>query len=469
VVNRETQFSPELQNRRQRKLLIIGIILYVASFQWVYVHYLNPNWEYFGFVYVPPSSGYLVLAWILSVLPSLWMPVDVVRPSQLTYWVIYLIVFVPSMFVPLYAGLNSSGEVAVLMIAMFAGFVFVGSSYRMPLARMRSPMLSTQTFWRVFACIAICLVLWMLFVFRHHLSIGSLEDIADVRAAQNELSEGKLVNYAFMLLTGAINPFLMGWGLYNKRGWLFMIGALGQVLVYAVGATKGSLASIIFIPSFYFLLRKGRYPFGLKLTYGTLVLVAILCLSLIIVNYEPGPVHTVALFVVLMRTLSVDGLETAQYYDFFKHNPLTYYSHVKGINMFVHYPYSYPVGQEIGLAYAGTTELDQSAHFWATDGIGGLGLPGILIMGAFCALVFWVLDSASQRHDSRMAALVTTYAAYNIADISIFTSLLSGGLIVLIVFLHLMPPAKIRNKLDTAGTLAKARAVNGDGVFSSAG
>jgi len=50
-----------------------------------------------------------------------------------------------------------------------------------------------------------------------------------------------------------------------------------------------------------------------------------------------------------------------------------------------------------------------------------------------------MLDSAAQKHEQRFAALVISYAAYNLANISIFTSLFSGGLFLLIVFLYLAP------------------------------
>jgi hypothetical protein len=76
---------------------------------------------------------------------------------------------------------------------------------------------------------------------------------------------------------------------------------------------------------------------------------------------------------------------------------------------------------------------------WATDGLGALGLPGILVISAVCALVFWAMDSAARGHDIRFAALATTYAAYNLANISIFTSLYSGGLAILILTLFFMP------------------------------
>ncbi len=429
---------------RARMLVLAGILGYVACFQWMYVNYLYPFWDYFGFDYNAPGPGYLVLAWLLSIVPGLWMPLQLRRPSQFVYWVLYISVFIPSMFVPLYAGLNSPGEILDLMVVLFCGFAIVGSSYLLPLFRFRFSEIPRSWFWKGFLGLAAALTLWMAVVFRHHAQIVSFLDIYDVRNAANDVAEGSQVNYAFMLLTGAINPFLMGYGLFFKRAAFFLAGASGQLLVYAIGGTKGSILSILFIAGFALLFKVGRAAFALKTISSALALLGLACFSYVASGYEPGPLLTIALFVVLMRTLSTGGLLTAQYFDFFRHNPFTYYSHVKGANLILTYPYQYPLGEEIGLAYAGTTDLDASAHFWATDGLGGLGLPGILLMSILCALVFWVLDSASQRHDPRFAALVTAYAAYNIANISLFTSLFSGGLALLIVLLYVMPPQSER-------------------------
>jgi len=428
-----------MSHAKQRLLLIAGIAGYVALFQWMYINYLYPTWEYFGFGYNDPCAACVSLAWFLSLAPSFWMPIELQRPSQLAYWVLYLTVFIPSMFVPMYAGLDSPGEIRNLMLVLFAGFVIAGGSYLFPLFRFRPSQISPRFFWELLACVAGAMSLWMLVIFRHHLHIVSFQDVYDLRDAANDVAEGSQVNYAFMLLTGALNPFLMGCGLYYKRGWLFLAGAAGQLLVFAVGGTKGSILSLLFVPGFALLLRPGRMGFALKVAYGTLAVLGFACLSYFFSDYDPGPLLTTALFVILMRTLSINGLLTAQYYHFFQQNPFTHLSHIKGVNWLVHYPYQYSVGQEIGLAYAGTTDLDSTAHFWVADGIGGFGLPGILLVSIFCAGVFWILDSASQRHDPRLAALVTTYAAYNLANISLFTTLLSGGLALLMLLLYLMP------------------------------
>jgi hypothetical protein len=396
------------------------------------------------------------------------MPVELTRPSQLAYWVLYITVFIPSMFVPLYDGLDTPAEIGLLMATLYAGFAIMGGCYRVPLLRLRDVRVSRRAFWKGFGLIAGALAFWMIAVFQGHMQFLSFNNIYDLRDIQNDVSEGMLVNYAFMLLTGAFNPFLIACGLFYRRKWLFLAGVLGQLLVYVVGGTKGSILSIAFISGFYVLFRVGRQPFALKLVFGTLALVGGLCVSYVLAGYEPVPLqlHWVALFVVLMRTFSSNGLMTAWYYNFFQSNPHTFYSHVRGVNWFVHFPYERTAALEIGSVYMGGNDADPTAHFWAIDGIGALGLAGVLLISAFCALVFWALDSAAQRHDPRLAALVTCYAAYNIANISIFTSLYSGGLAILILALYLMPAETItRLKEPELGTNRDAHRAHRGGAL----
>src|SRR2546428_36363 len=112
----------------------------------MYENYLYPTWAYFRFHYNPPPTSCIMLAWILSVTPSLRMPMRLTRPSQLAYWVLYITVFIPSMFLPLYAGLDAAvfGQLfvysvggkkgAFLSIAFIWGFYAVFRVGRHPFA-----------------------------------------------------------------------------------------------------------------------------------------------------------------------------------------------------------------------------------------------------------------------------------------------------------------------------------------------
>lgn len=442
---------------RQRLLLVAGVTAYVACFQWMYVNYLYPNWAYFGFDYYPPATKYLALAWVLALLPSLWMPIELKRPSQLAYWLFYIVTFVPSMFIPLYANINPPREVTLLMLVFFVGFALMGASYLFPLATIRPRPVSGKVFWTVVGCAGVSFAMWTYIVFRNHLSLVSFGDVYDQRFGANDLTQGSLVNYAFMGLNGAIDPFLMGYGLFYRRRWLFVAGSLGQVLVYTAIGTKASLLSILFIPGFYILFRIGRIPFGLKVTFAFVGLLAGLCICYASSGYDPGLLLYAVLFVVLQRTLSMGGLVTAWAYNFFQVNPLTYYSNLQVVKWFAHDPYQGAVRHEVGSFYQGPgVEFDGLGHFFATDGIAALGLPGIMFIGAVCALVFWLLDSAAKRHDPRLPALVTIYAAYNLVNNSVFTTLFSGGLAALMLLLYFLQPQKLEHP-SSAGLKAGKR------------
>jgi hypothetical protein len=433
--------APEERGYKRRILLVLGILCFIGLYQWDYINWLSPAFSYYGFEYYPPPTKYLVLAWICSVIPSLWMPLQIKRASQLGYWVLYLTVLIPSMFVPLFARLNEPPDIAKLVLTMCLGFAICGAGYWVPLGYFRSLAVSKFVFWRCFFLLALVCSVWVVVALHSSIHLVSFAEVADLRGDTGDAISGTLVNYPLMWLYGAINPFMVAWGLYYKKIPLFVAGVLGQVLVYSIFATKASLLSILFIVGLYLMSRPGRMAFAQRLTWSVVALFLALCLSFAL-SREPSLVLLGLLFLVFFRSFGLAGLLTGQYYCFIQHNPLTYFSHVKGINWFLHYPFHYQLGTEIGYYYY-TPLVDTTAHFWATDGLAALGLPGILVISAVCALLFWFIDSISRKHDPRLAGLVIFYATYSLANLSMFTTLLSGGLGLLIAFLYVVPRQEV--------------------------
>ena len=416
---------------------MLGIVTFVGSFQQVYLKWLYPFFGYYGFENSYPKVGYLVLAWGLSVVPAVWMPIRLKRPSQLIYWLLYLTVFIPSMFVPLYVGLQDATEVATLMATLFAGFAITGVSYYLPLLRFHPPSISSRAYKRLAIGVVAGLVLWVCVVFRGNFRIVSFADVYDLRLAADDIMEGSSVHYAVMWLSAVIGPFLMAGGIVRKRVSMFLAGVLIQVFVYSTMGAKSVIVSIVVVPVLAFILRDKGASFGLKVSWSCALLTLILYLGRSFGGSESLFFWLFSL--VFMRTFGITGLNTAWYHDFFLRNPQTYYSHIKGVSWFVIYPYNNPLGIEVGTFYSGDPTLDANAHFWATDGLAAWGLLGILVVSVVCTLVFWVLDSTAKGHDLTLTALMVSFVAMNLANISLFTSLLSGGLGFLILFLYFAP------------------------------
>lgn len=440
----------------ERLLVIFGISLFVACYHWAYVSWLQPVFAYFGFQNVDPPMKYLALASVLSVLPSLWMPIRISRPSHFAYWFLYLTVLIPSTIVPVYMGLDDVSRVVPLILALFSGFATIGLTYRLPLHEVKFPGLSRRTFGWGFGVISIFLAVCVVVGYRDNFRIVTFADIADVRIGAEDVMSKNLMNYPLMWLYGAVNPFLMGFGLYHRRIWLYVLGILGQVLVYGSLGNRASLLSAVLILGFYILSRKKDTPFGIKFTWGLVALFLILCIADIFQDTAEGMLYFVPWslsYLMFFRTFGLPGLLTTQYLHFFQANPLTYYSHLKGVSWFIHYPYAQLLGTEIGYFYYYPL-VDTTAHFWATDGLAALGIPGIIVASVFCGVLFWAVDSVSQRHDPRLAGLVICYSAYNLANLSMFTTLLSGGLGLLMLSLYLLPRTPVTSENDRVYTSA---------------
>jgi hypothetical protein len=426
----------------QRGMLVAGVLCFMGIYQWAYINWLSPNFAYYGFEYYPPPDRYVFLAWILGVIPSLWMPLAIKRASQVAYWVLYLTVIIPSFFIPLFIRLNEPPVVAPLMLTMFFGFAICGAGYLVPLGSFRSLRITKFTFWIVFGTLASICTIWVVAALHSKIHVVTFGEVADLRNETGDAISGSILAYPLMWLYGAINPFLVAWGLYYRKVWLFVAGVLGQVLVYSIFANKASLFSVVFILGLYFLSGRSKAPFGQKLTWSVVTLFSVLCITWTWTKDDPSLTLLGLLFLVFLRSFGLAGLLTGQYYYFIQHNPLTYYSHIKIVSLLIHYPFHYGLGTELGYYYYDPL-VDATAHFWATDGLTALGLPGVLFISVVCAMLFWFVDSISRKHDPRLAGLVIFYATYSLANLSMFTTLLSGGLGLLTLFLYLAPPQQV--------------------------
>jgi hypothetical protein len=189
-----------------------------------------------------------------------------------------------------------------------------------------------------------------------------------------------------------------------------------------------------------YLLMKGEHTrFGLRLMLLVIMAVGLLGVMEAAFGDSEPPLLQQASSIVIMRSLSIPGLATAHYQRFFSHHPNTYYSHVKGVNLLVEYPYDRSLGEEVGFDIYNSNEVDWNANFWATDGLAALGVPGVVLISILCGLLFWVLDSCAQGHNQNFVAVISCYAAANISNISLFTSFVSGGLGFLVILFFFMP------------------------------
>jgi len=424
-----------------RFTMLAVIPIYCASFQWSYVKWIAPVWGYLGPRHRSPNPFLLLLAYVLAVLLCLLSPLKLRRPSQVIYWILYFTVYIPGLLIPLFMQLDNEFTLLLLELSLTGGMLLIALSYRIRPANIRCYPVNKKMFWTIFYICFVLMNVALLVVFKGSLHFASLEEVYDVRAKASAVTQQNAgIGYISTLLGNVMNPFLIAYGLSIHRRKLVALGTLGQVLVYSTAAMRIILLSPPLIFLIYYSVKKDRGGWVPKL--GLLGSAVFLILTALAAGHDGGIFFTLA-SIIILRTFALPGTFIAHYQYFFENFPHTYLSHIHGVNLFVSDPYSMSLGLEIGVFYQGVGSLGRignaNANFFAMDGIAGFGLPGILLMGVICAAMFWVLDGCARKYTVAFSACALTCCAMSLANSSLFTSFLGGGIMLFMLLFLLMP------------------------------
>jgi hypothetical protein len=218
-----------------------------------------------------------------------------------------------------------------------------------------------------------------------------------------------------------------------------LLGFLNQTLLYSAEGSKAVILSVVILIGLYSIIGASRRRFGLSLV---MILTAILSTLWLLAGVtSQNPVLSFALSLLFQRTFANGGYMTGAYANFFNTHPLTHLSTVHGVGLFLQYPYDRTLGLLLGNYELGIQDLDLNAHFLASDGIAGFGPIGIIFISGACSMIFWILDCCAARHDVVLASLMVAFVAMNLLNASLFTTLLSGGLGLVILLMSIMPVA----------------------------
>jgi hypothetical protein len=379
--------------------------------------------------------------------PALWLPAKMERPSQMFLLVQYLIVYVPALFLAYHSSLPQLAPTqrTELCLTLFAGMSIMQVVQRFPLLHIPRLPLGAGVYYSI-VVLWLILSTWYLFnLLGSNFRLVGITDIYGVRGdavALLEASGSSFGGYVFHWLDGAVLPLLFAIALHRRNLWGIAAVVGTFVFLYGVWASKISLVAPFYLLGLYWLMgrRAERIP-----SEFTLMCAVVLALPLLLFADNPivDMLRTVWVLVVNLRSFAVPGLLVVQYVQFFSDHPLTYGSHVTGLNAFITYPYDYDIPRTVGFYYYGTL-VTSNVNYWAQDGIAGFGLAGIPLISALAAGTFWVVDSLTRSLQLRFVMVGLGLVVMMITNVSLFTTLVTGGLLLMLLA-YLFAPVRFAN------------------------
>ena len=418
---------------RRDRLLIVGLAAFFSGILIVaYSDVVANQFAYFGFRNEHPGAGFVVLGFVLAVLPSLWIRPRVDRPSYLIFWLLYVFAYIPAQALPFFV-VREPGVVVPWSLSLFVGLMLMD---RILVRRPRHTFQLASGGWPAWALVVPLLAVAYSFAARSgQLSIQAPSiGAAYVHRASYRLflsRQGLALGYLIPWTGNVLNPFLMSYGWVKRKLWWFALGALGQIALYSLTGFKSVLLSPGFIVLIYVSLRRNGQNFGRDLLVACGGVTALALAAYWIVG------NTFVIDIIVARVFAVPGVLAGFHVEFFSSHPYTLFSDTF-MKYFISPRYPLPTPFIIGDAYFGSTALSANASLFV-DGFAGLGPLGVVFISVAAGVVLHMIDSAVASKDWRLMAGVFGIAGFTLANTALTTSLLTHGLLLATVIGLLLP------------------------------
>ena len=221
-----------------------------------------------------------------------------------------------------------------------------------------------------------------LFKFEFNLANFLIDNVYDVREEFVDKHTGIGI-YVFSILSVAVLPILILYGLSIKNFFIVGLGLLLFLYLFLVGGHKSTIVTMVIVFIFYYLgnnLQKVIF----RLFFGLLLVLGILYF------FTSLEETSAILDILLRRSFFTPANILFDYFDFFKDTKL-YLSH-SIFKVFSDYPYNLPPARMIGLTYMGS-ELWNANSGVIADGYMNFGLVGVFAYSAIVGFIFLFIKS----------------------------------------------------------------------------
>jgi hypothetical protein len=443
-----------------RLLLVLICLAYGVTLNWSYEHVESPIFAYEGYRFHPPGWLYVALGYVLILVPVLWLPVRLRRPSDLAQWILYATVLVPTMFFSFHWATGDPWSVLFLVLMVFANFCLLPLALRIPVPLPAPPRLNPGAF-RFWLLVFVLALILIVFVSTPREFSLSFETIYERRmSTRRAVAVGSFVAYAISFLAGSVAPIAFLVGVTLRRFWLAASGVLGLLLVFSLAGTKTAVFTAPVLLLVLVLVRRFR-RLGAVLVSGFLVVVLFSVLSYV---YRGD---TTLSYGFTRRLVDSKAISTCHYWIAFKDDPV--YMLDSNLVALVGERQAKSKTFHIGAEYGAGKEENADANAWAS-GFANFGYLGMFLVTLLIGLMLRVVDRFAESGMLEVHAAMAAFLAIVWGEQALESSLLSNGVIVTLGLLWLLSGME-RPLVRPAGAVAggPGRPASGGGASPAGG
>jgi hypothetical protein len=420
----------------RRRCLLLGLgAIYFAVLVGTYIYTIVPTHFFEGFIYKPLPEWCWPYSFFVSLIPTLWMSFDFRRPSDYTSVFLYACVTVPCTFMPFLVSSYEPEQVIILPILVVVAHGLLDLARRGRLISFPTVKNTTAVFTVFLPVVMVVLsfALWSFVGFRINVGLENVyERRMDAREALAGGTFGFLLRYGESLILGAFLPATTVMAALTRKPSLIIVSALSVLAVFSFDGQKAVLFGpfmLLFVTLLALRVRKNAAFYLVGSFVGICVLASAQVFFL-----DDNSISTY----IIRRIMVMPGMLADYYWEFFSGHPLVMLRDGPLGGIFSRSPYPLPAPRLIGSEYFNNPDANANVGIWLA-GFAHFGYPGVVMASVVAGWILRLVDSLAAKGKHVAGCGFCTMLGLIWTNGALHTSLMSNGVLVLILLMYLFP------------------------------
>ena len=419
--------NPLVSLLTDKVVLSVLVLTYLSVFSYSFSLFVVPKFGYFGFVMHETMLIDKIFIYLTVFFISLFLPIYIKRASEILLMFLYVFIYIPSCVVlfsiredwlPYNDAFEMWGWVSCC-------FIVILSFTKLPIFQIKS--LKINKFYFVTTNLIIVFVLCLLFFkTKGNFSIVSHDNLSELNDVRNSAGLSGVFSYIYLwIITFSIGLLFSIYDNVDLKIRFILLSFIYCFFAFSMGAKILLVAPLVFLGVYFWLFR-----YKAKFLYIFWGLIIVLILFQLITLIFPKLGFTLSALL-LFRTLSISSLSFAVYFDYFQVHDYTNFQHIGIVAQLFNTNFGSPLPVKLA-EYYGLGNFN--ANFIVNDGYAGMGYRGMLIMSFVYSSFIYLLDCVTKRIKFSIVVFGLTYFGMYLGNVSLFTLLLSHGLLILFFY-----------------------------------
>lgn len=400
--------------------LLLYFLIYKITIELIYVFAIIPLYGYTKLeLHVDWFKA--IESYICLMILIVFFPKNKKIPSFSLY--VILCIFI---YIPLGSYMWLSGQSSIYYFTVVIGFIIISMFIKMKKVYIISKFQYSNNLFYLLYLFYFIITVYLIFI-RGGIDLRavSLEEIYSLRSEQNiDGINGYLLNWSAKVFC----PFFIAFYLYKKKYSLVILTVFLQLIMFLSYGYKAYLFSVIMLAFVLIGKRKNNFEknfsLGVSFSIITSYIVYVLFTSTTLIN-------TIA-----FRLIFVPVQIQYQYFDYFsKFEKMNFSQSIIGKLFNVEDDYHQPISFVISMYYQGVISNSNTGIF--SDAFANGGFVLMIIYSMIVGCIFYVIDIVTFKIPVVYTVSALSYLMFVLNDNSLLTSLLTGGLALMIILLFL--------------------------------